>query len=325
MSACPNCGTALEAAAVVCPSCHRLTHEAELTKLREEALALERTFAFASARAKWIEMLVLLPHNTRQATWIVDRVQQLEGSTDETPEAQKASGWAARLGPLAAIVALLFKGKGLLALFNAKSLMSLGAFVWFYGGVYGWIFGVGFAASILIHELGHWVDIRRRGLPADMPVFLPGLGAYVRWRALGVSEVVRAEVSLAGPLAGLGAAIVCAILWWTTGAPIWSALARAGAWLNIMNLIPVWALDGGQAAKVLDRSQRVLLGSVALVLWLVTHEGVLLLVTAGAVWRLFTKDIPASPGRQIAAYFTALLVALSVVMWMMPGHGAGDF
>jgi len=71
----------------------------------------------------------------------------------------------------------------------------------FYWAVYGVKFGVGFAILILVHEMGHFVDIKRRGLPADMPVFLPGFGAYVRWTALGVSARTRAFVSLAGPLA----------------------------------------------------------------------------------------------------------------------------
>ena len=58
-------------------------------------------------------------------------------------------------------------------------------------------FGIGFAALILIHEMGHFIDIKRRGLPAEMPVFLPGLGAYVRWQAMGVPLETRAAISLA--------------------------------------------------------------------------------------------------------------------------------
>jgi len=58
-------------------------------------------------------------------------------------------------------------------------LLSLGAFATFYWALYGAKFGVGFAILILVHEMGHFIDIRRRGLPAEMPVFLRGLGAYV--------------------------------------------------------------------------------------------------------------------------------------------------
>jgi len=59
---------------------------------------------------------------------------------------------------------------------------------------------------ILVHELGHLIAVRRRGLAADLPMFIPGFGAYVRWNAAGVTPDTRALVSLAGPLAGaLGA------------------------------------------------------------------------------------------------------------------------
>ena len=77
-------------------------------------------------------------------------------------------------------------------------------------------FGLGFAALILIHEMGHFVDIKRRGLPADMPVFLPGFGAYVRWQALGVPIETQAAISLAGPLAGFLGSVACTSLWYQT-------------------------------------------------------------------------------------------------------------
>jgi len=85
--------------------------------------------------------------------------------------------------------------------------LSLGAFVGVYWSLYGLKFGFGFAVQILVHELGHYIDIKRRGLPADLPVFLPGMGAFVRWQALGVSLETRAAVSLAGPLAILGESV----------------------------------------------------------------------------------------------------------------------
>src|SRR5262249_48327037 len=147
----------------------------------------------------------------------------------------------------------------LAAVFKLKFLFSLAAFLGVYWGLYGARFGIGFAVLVLVHEMGHFIDIRRRGLPAEMPVFLPGLGAYVRWQAVGVLLESRAAVSLAGPLAGLLSAIFCAAVWVHTGSDLWAALARAGAWLNVLNLIPVWVLDGGQAANALGRPQRTML------------------------------------------------------------------
>ena len=166
----------------------------------------------------------------------------------------------ARLAPIALFIA---KFKFILIfLLKFKFLLSLFAFFGLYWAEFGWKFGLGFTALIFIHEMGHFVDVKRRGLPAEMPVFLPGFGAYVKWQALGVSEEVRAEISLAGPFAGLLAAIACAGVWWYNGGsqgimtPIGSlfvALAAIGAWLNAINLIPVYILDGGQAIHALNR------------------------------------------------------------------------
>ena len=271
-------------------------------------------------------MLILerLPADTTQAAWVCSHIHAIDDMPDATPEpAAPPPAWIKRLGPLAPIVAVLLKGKGLLALFKAKSLLTLGAFMVVYARLFGAAFGVGFALLILAHEMGHYIDVRRRGLPADMPVFLPGLGAYVRWRALGVSNVVRAEVSLAGPLAGAFAAVTCAVVWWTTGSPVWAALARASAWLNVLNLIPVWALDGGQAFSAFDRADRIALLTISIVLWLVFGEAIFLLVAAGATYRLFTKDLPPSPSRMTMAYMGVLLACLGMIMRLMPGQGAG--
>jgi len=322
---CRRCFGPIEPEALTCPRCHALVYQSELDRLKADALVCEKEGRFGAARATWTRMLDYLPPDTKQSSWLVHRIGELQGVEDPEPAGAPAAApsWLAKLGPLAPILLILFKGKGLLALFNAKSLLSLGVFVGFYGSEFGWAFGAGFALLILIHEMGHYVDIRRRGLPADMPVFLPGLGAFVRWRALGVSEVVRAEVSLAGPAAGLLAAWGCVAIWAITGSPLWAALARSGAWLNILNLVPVWALDGGQAARSLDKSQRAAIGSLAVVLWLLLGEAVFVLVAGGALWRLFTRDVPAAPSTRITLRFAAILVFLGLVMWLVPGAGAG--
>jgi Zn-dependent protease len=169
--------------------------------------------------------------------------------------------------------------------------------------------------------MGHFIDIKRRGLPAEMPVFLPGLGAYVKWQAMGVSPEVRAAVSLAGPLAGWFAAAACGMLWFETRDGIWAALARASAWLNVLNLIPVWVLDGGQAVLALSKVERLVLLATAVAVWLALGENVFLLVALGAAWRLFTKDGPSHPSPATTAYFVAVLISLGVVMWIMPGQG----
>src|SRR5256884_7271025 len=101
--------------------------------------------------------------------------------------------------------------------------------------------------------MGHFVDIKRRGLPADMPVFLPGLGAYVRWSALGVPARTRALVSLAGPLAGCIGAAACAPLWGKTGNALWIGLATVSVLPHLLKIVPIFVLTGVQPISALNR------------------------------------------------------------------------
>jgi Zn-dependent protease len=218
---------------------------------------------------------------------------------------------------------ILAKSKVLLtAIFKLKFLLSFVAFLGIYWAAFGMMFGIGFAVLILIHEMGHFIDIKRRGLPAEMPVFLPGLGAYVRWQALGVPLETRAAISLAGPLAGFFASLACAVLWSQTGNPLWAGLARAGAVLNLLNLIPVWVLDGGQAALALSKTERIVLLTACLALWLVLGENMFFLVALGFGYQVFfAGHLPARPSRATTVYFLAVLIALGVMIRMMPGQG----
>jgi len=321
-SVCRRCARELPSGALECDHCHTLVHADELRRLAAEAKAFEVPGQFLRAREQWLAGLKLLPPNSRQAEWIRDHVTTLASKASaEAPKPEK--DWVRKFGPLGPIVILLMKGKSLLAIFKLQFLLSLVAFMGVYWAEFGAKFGIGFALLVLIHEMGHFIDVKRRGLPADMPVFLPGLGAYVRWQALGVSLETKAAVSLAGPLAGLVSALACAGLWWFTGNGLWAALARAGAWLNLLNLIPIWMLDGGQAVLAIDKRDRIVMLTVCLLLWVVFKENVLLLVALGAAFRLFTKDLPSNPSRMATAYFLIVLTSLGLVMRMMPGQGFG--
>jgi Zn-dependent protease len=317
---CPSCARELRVGAIVCDACHALVYSDELERLAAEAKAFEAQKRPGEARAVWLRTLDLLPADANQAAWVRNHARELE--IQANAPAKSENPWAQRLAPLGPAALLLAKAKVVLtALFNMKFLLTLAAFLAVYWKIFGAKFGVGFAIAILIHEMGHYIDVRRRGLPADMPVFLPGLGAYVRWQALGVSLAARAQISLAGPLAGLLAAVGCYLVWLKTGVPIWAALARAGAWLNAINLIPVAILDGGQAALALSRIQRVILLTAAVALWIFLGESAFFLVAAGATFRMFTKDRPAIGDAGVLIYFVAVLAALGLVMHAVPGKG----
>ena len=318
---CKTCGRDLAPTELACVQCHSLVYSEELTVLSLRANRLEDSGDFQQALEEWRKAIQMLPPQSTQADWVRDHLRKLELSIRAAPPAPVKHNWAKKLGPLAPIAIFLAKAKWLFALFKLKFLLSLGAFFALYWAMWGWKFGVGFGVLILIHEMGHYIDIRRRGLPADMPVFLPGFGAYVRWQALGVSLETRAGVSLAGPLAGLLASFVCLAVWWKTGDAIWAGLTRAGAWLNLMNLIPVWILDGGQATNALDRNGRWILLAAAVLCSLLFQESVFLLVAVGFIWRLFTRDLPPVASQITVAYFICILGFLGAVLRTVPGHG----
>jgi hypothetical protein len=85
----------------------------------------------------------------------------------------------------------------------------------------------------------------------------------------------------------------------------------------------VWALDGGQAILALDKSERLILLTVTMALWLFMGESVFFLVALGIAWRLFTKDMPRQPSRSTTAYFATVLTLLAIVMRLVPGKGFG--
>lgn len=291
-------------------------------KIAARARAYEANGQLPMAREEWLGSLRFLPPDSEHARWIMAHARELGASIDSAHGHSNAGTWAKRLGPLGTLALLAAKFKSLFfLLFKAKSFFSLLAFMGVYWGLYGWKFGVGFAALIFIHEMGHYVEIKRRGLPAEMPVFLPGLGAYVKWIAMGVSIETRALISLAGPMAGLLAAAACMIWWRSTGSGIAMALGHASALLNILNLIPVWMLDGGQAALAMNKPERMVLAAAGVCLWFFTGDLIFLLVSAGAVFRLFTHDTPEQPSVAITGYFIMVLAGLAWILVVLPGTG----
>jgi Zn-dependent protease len=157
-----------------------------------------------------------------------------------------------RLGSLlAALVALVAKFKTVLLLLPklkvfataGTMLVSIAA----YSFVFGWTFAVGFVVLLLVHEMGHVIALRREGIKASPPMFIPFLGAVISARSLGDNALAEARVGLAGPILGSIGSAVCILIWHATGNDIWRALAFTGFFLNLFNLLPVIPLDGGRA------------------------------------------------------------------------------
>lgn len=229
------------------------------------------------------------------------------------------------LAPLGAVGVFLVKAGAVLL--KLKVLVSLGTMllsVLAYALLYGWPFAAGFVALIAVHELGHVVALRRMGVAAGLPVFLPFLGAFVQMREQPRSVAVEAWSALAGPAAGgLGALLVAGVAG-TTGSGLLQALAFSGFLLNLFNLAPALPLDGGRAAGALHPA----VWGVGLALLLAyevvaPHPVLLLVLLLGAAegyrrWR--QRSAPSSrayhdlrPGQRlwIAAGYVALLGGLA--------------
>ena len=126
---------------------------------------------------------------------------------------------------------------------SGSMLVSIAAYSLFFG----WTFAVGFVVLLLVHEMGHVIQLRREGIQASAPMFIPFLGAVVAAKSLGENATAEARVGLAGPVLGsLGAAALIPV-YLATGDELWRALAFTGFFLNLFNLLPVVPLDGGRA------------------------------------------------------------------------------
>jgi Zn-dependent protease len=297
-----------------------MVHAARLEQLAASARMHEERQELIAARSDWQAMLELLPADSSQAAWVHRKLAELAQSIGNDAAKSHSPAWARKLGPLAPIALLLVKGKAFLLLLKLPFLLSFATFAGLYWSLYGARFGVGLAALVLVHELGHFIEVRRRGLAADLPMFIPGFGAYVRWTAAGVTAETRAFVSLAGPLAGAAGAAVCGLIWLQTQQRLWIALASFSAFINLLNLIPVWSLDGGQAIQAINRAGRIGIAVAAVLFAAYLSQPLLLLVAGGAVYRTFDKELSADmpPSYGVAAYFVALLAALAYLSTLAP-------
>jgi Zn-dependent protease len=157
-----------------------------------------------------------------------------------------------RLGPiLAALVALLAKLKTVLLFLPKIKVISTAGTMFVsiaaYSLLWGWQFAAGFVVLLLVHEMGHVIALRREGIKASAPMFIPFLGAVISARSLGNNAAAEARVGLAGPILGSLGSAACIFIWHVTGNDLWRALAYTGFLLNLFNLLPVVPLDGGRA------------------------------------------------------------------------------
>jgi Zn-dependent protease len=154
------------------------------------------------------------------------------------------------LAKIGAKAKLLLVALPKLKLFSTSASMLVSVVA--YQLIFGWTFAVGFVLLLLLHELGHVFQLRREGVKASAPMFIPFMGAVISAKSMGDDAGAEARVGLAGPILGSLATLVPLGLWLATGSHYWQALAFVGFFLNLFNLLPILPLDGGRAMAALS-------------------------------------------------------------------------
>ena len=277
------------------------------------------------------------------------QVQEQIANNDATAETEKKGkkrGLAKFGGLGAAIAALLLKLQSLafllkFGLAGITALISVGIYAFFLG----WPFAIGLVLLLFIHEMGHALVMKLKGIPVGGMVFIPMLGAAVTMRQMPQNARDEAEVGIAGPIAGTIAASVCLLLaqMHTQSEALLASLAYFGFFMNLFNLIPIVPFDGGRVLAAIDRRVWII-GFIGLLgfevwSWLQGNFSIwLLFFIIMAATQLFTRGrAPNTPQTQAyynvpigtriilgLAYFglaAILVLGMSISHGLMPGLG----
>ncbi len=189
----------------------------------------------------------------------------------EASKSRKRKGLAG-LGGIGALLAALLKLQWVvyLAKFGFAGLTAVIS-IFAYSLIFGWTFAIGLVILLFIHEMGHALVMKLKGIPIGGMVFIPLLGAAVFMRKMPRNAKDEAEVGIAGPIAGTLASSVCLLLAMQPSQQqtIWAPLAYFGFFINLFNLIPIVPFDGGRVLAAIDRRVWTLgfLGLVAFAVW----------------------------------------------------------
>jgi Zn-dependent protease len=248
-------------------------------------------------------------------------VEQREAAEREnTAEGRRSKkGLAGIGGIIAAISAFLMKIPSLAFLLKfgvagASAFVSVIA----YSFLFGWPFAIGLVAQLFIHEMGHALVMKIKGIPVKGLVFIPLFGAAVIMRQMPRNARDEAEVGIAGPIAGAIAASACLFLAHQPEAlGIWAPLAYFGFFINLFNLVPIVPFDGGRVLAAIDRRIWVLgfLGLLAFGIWQWVHGQFspwLLLFVVLAATQLFARNKGTNTPEGKAYYDVPLATRISL-------------
>jgi Zn-dependent protease len=206
-----------------------------------------------------------------------------------------------------------------------------------YAFVFGWWYAVGFVLLLLVHEMGHYVVARRSGLNVGLPTFIPFVGAWIELKEQPLSVEQEARIAFGGPFVGTLGAVAVLLLALQQQSPLLLALANAGFFINLFNLVPVTPFDGGRVVAILSPKIWFLGVPILLGMFLAFPSPMFLIIlimlaptvlaALRAAWsgqappgnpRYY--DVPLEARIRYAAYYLLLLFFLCVMTWRTHGQ-----
>jgi len=148
-----------------------------------------------------------------------------------------------------ALLLLLSAGKlGKILLTGGTMVLSVFA----YGLIFGIPYAIGFVLLIFVHETGHFIAAKQKGLDVGVPTFIPFVGAWINLKEQPMNVETEAYIGFAGPFIGTLGALICYFLARGYDSNLLLALSYAGFFINLFNLIPISPLDGGRITAILS-------------------------------------------------------------------------
>lgn len=162
-----------------------------------------------------------------------------------------------------------------------------------YAMVFGWWAGVALIYLMFVHEMGHLVAAKQKGIKTSPAIFIPFLGAAIGMKEQPKDAATEAYLAYGGPLAGLISILPAVVLFYFTHQPIWALVILLGAFINLLNLLPASPLDGGRIVGVLSPHLWLLgLVGIALFAYYYTSPLLILIFVFGLFswWRRLRED-----------------------------------
>jgi Zn-dependent protease len=185
----------------------------------------------------------------------------------------------------------------------------------------------GFVVVILVHEIGHAIAIRAKGLRAGLMVFIPFIGGAVTLKDQPRSAYDDAQIGLAGPIAGTFACLIFLQIYKWTDITLYLAIAAAGFAVNLINLLPIGMLDGGRISAAVTKWMWVFGGGALVYKVYKQPNPLMLLVLLLVAFQVYASilrekddkafyDVTGAQRAAIAIAYFALVVFLGHQTWI---------